>query len=75
MIADRVSGFIVLLPIVMDILATRLFAGAVDPGRLENIQKMVFGALIILFLIKEPEGLARLLTATRHKLTRWLAVR
>lgn len=69
------GGFIVLLPIVMDNLATRFFAGIADPGRLENIQKMVFGALIIFFLIKEPDGLARLLDATRRRVRHWIATR
>ena len=40
--------------------AVRFFAGVVDPGHLENLQKLVFGALIIFFLISEPEGLVRL---------------
>jgi len=54
------AAFIVLLPVLMDIVAGRFFAGTLDPGRLENIQKVVFGGLIVLFLIKEPRGLARL---------------
>jgi len=61
----------VLLPIVMDIVATRLFAGAVDPGHLENLQKLVFGGLIIFFLIKEPQGLARLCRGIGDRVRRW----
>jgi branched-chain amino acid transport system permease protein len=38
-----------------------LLGGAVDAGQLQNLQKIIFGVLIILFLIKEPEGLIRLL--------------
>src|SRR5450432_2010871 len=48
------AAFIVLLPILMDNVATRFFAGVIDPGHLENIQKLVFGGLIIFFLVKEP---------------------
>jgi branched-chain amino acid transport system permease protein len=55
------AAFIVLLPILMDNIATHFFAGLIDPGHLENLQKVIFGGLIILFLIKEPEGLTRLL--------------
>jgi branched-chain amino acid transport system permease protein len=65
------AAFIVLLPIVMDIVATRLFAGAVDPGHLENLQKLVFGGLIIFFLIKEPQGLARLCRGIGDRVRRW----
>ena len=69
------AAFIVLLPILMDNVATRFFAGVVDPGHLENIQKLVFGGLIIFFLIKEPEGLARLISGLRRRVGRWLAAR
>jgi branched-chain amino acid transport system permease protein len=55
------AAFIVLLPILMDNLATHFFAGLIDPGHLENLQKVIFGGLIVLFLIKEPAGLNRLL--------------
>ena len=49
------------------VMAARLLAGAVDPGQLENAQKMLFGGLIVLFLVKEPEGLARLLRRLSHR--------
>jgi len=65
------AAFIVLLPVLMSIVAGRFFAGVIDPGHLENIQKLVFGGLIIFFLIKEPEGLARLLFAARERVRRW----
>jgi len=64
------AAFIVLLPILMDNVATRFFAGVIDPGHLENIQKLVFGGLIIFFLVKEPEGLARLLRTAAERLRR-----
>jgi branched-chain amino acid transport system permease protein len=54
------AAFIVLLPIFLNQLALTLSAGRIDSGHIENLQKVVFGALIILFLIKEPEGLNRL---------------
>jgi branched-chain amino acid transport system permease protein len=65
------AAFIVLLPIAMDIVATHFFAGLVDPGHLENIQKLVFGGLIIFFLIKEPRGLVRLLHGIRERVRQW----
>ena len=53
------AAFIVLLPIALNVLAARFFAGVIDPGHLENLQKLLFGALIVLFLIKQPQGLVR----------------
>jgi branched-chain amino acid transport system permease protein len=54
------AAFIVLVPIGLSLLASWGFAGAIDSGQLENLQKMLFGGLLIWLLIKEPDGLARL---------------
>ena len=54
-----------LLPLALDWLFQHLFGGHVDAGLLQNIQKAIFGLLIMWFLIKEPEGLARLLGLRR----------
>jgi branched-chain amino acid transport system permease protein len=54
------AAFIVLLPVLLDHVARGVLSGSLDAGNLENAQKIVFGSLILLFLIKEPEGLARL---------------
>ena len=54
------SLFIVLVPIGMSQLADVLFAGQVDSGQLENLQKVLFGGILIWLLIKEPDGLTRL---------------
>jgi branched-chain amino acid transport system permease protein len=59
------AAFIVLLPVAMNVLAVRFFAGVIDPGHLENLQKVLFGALIVLFLVKQPEGLVRFLSNIR----------
>jgi branched-chain amino acid transport system permease protein len=54
------AAFIVLLPVLLDHVARGVLSGSLDAGNMENAQKIVFGSLILLFLIKEPEGLARL---------------
>jgi branched-chain amino acid transport system permease protein len=36
-----------------------------------NLQSMIFGALIIFFLIVEPNGLARLWVIGKEKLRLW----
>jgi branched-chain amino acid transport system permease protein len=59
--------FITLLPILLSHIASRYFAGWLEPGHLENVQKILFGSLIILFLVKEPEGLARLVSRLRRR--------
>jgi branched-chain amino acid transport system permease protein len=61
------AAFMVLLPISMDHLA----AGVFDPGKTENLQKIFFGALIVLTLIRQPEGLARLIAGWRAQLRSW----
>jgi branched-chain amino acid transport system permease protein len=50
----------VLLPILLDHLVGTVLTGIVDPSNTENLQKLVFGSLILFFLVKEPDGLARL---------------
>jgi branched-chain amino acid transport system permease protein len=65
------AAFMILLPILLDHVVGGLFGGAIDPGQLENFQKALFGGLIIWFLIKEPNGLAALLSRWKP----WLARR
>jgi branched-chain amino acid transport system permease protein len=50
----------VLFPIGLSQTLHAISGNNIDSAVLENIQKLVFGGLIIWFLIKEPEGLAKL---------------
>ncbi|MDS7929582.1 branched-chain amino acid ABC transporter permease [Acinetobacter sp. V102_4] len=65
------AAFIVLLPILLSVLGQAVFGQAIDQALLQNLQKIIFGALIIYFLIKEPEGLSRLLRNLYHRLRKW----
>ena len=65
------AAFISLLPLALDVVSQSLFAGRLDAGLLQNIQKVIFGVLIIAFLIKEPEGIARLVSNWRARLSVW----
>jgi branched-chain amino acid transport system permease protein len=65
------AAFISLLPILLSHAGQALFGGSVDAGQLQNLQKIIFGVLIIVFLIKEPEGLIRLLSNLRDRLSHW----
>lgn len=65
------AAFIVLFPVLLSNLVSLLPSGLIDAGQVENLQKIMFGALIILFLIKEPEGLARLWQRFRERARLW----
>jgi branched-chain amino acid transport system permease protein len=62
------AAFMVLLPIAMDNLSSLLLSGSIDPGQLQNFQKMLFGGLLIWLLIKEPEGLTRVCSVALTRL-------
>jgi branched-chain amino acid transport system permease protein len=65
------SAFVILVPILISNVSASLFAGAIDAGQSENLQKILFGALIVYFLIKEPNGLYALLLRLRTRLVLW----
>lgn len=64
------AGFMVLLPIFINQFVT-LTAGMMPSDFLSNIELMIFGGLIIFFLIVEPFGLARLWITIKDKLRLW----
>jgi len=64
------AAFIVLLPIALSNIAP-LFGGAIPANTLANLELIVFGGLIIFFLIVEPHGLARLWQIAKEKLRLW----
>lgn len=68
------AAFITLIPIFLVVSlpwAGGLAGIPVDAAIVEHIQFMVFGALIIVFLIMEPLGLARLWQIGKEKLRQW----
>ncbi len=62
------AAFIVLLPVLLNTLA---HAANISTAVASNLELMVFGALIIFFLIVEPHGLARLWQIAKEKLRLW----
>jgi len=64
------AGFIVILPIMLDNLP-RTFGIPIDTALAAHMTYMVFGALIVFFLIVEPHGLARLWSIGKEKLRLW----
>jgi len=54
------ATFVVVFPVMLDRLASTIVGGSVDPGVLQNLEKILFGSLVILLLIKQPAGMVRL---------------
>jgi branched-chain amino acid transport system permease protein len=65
------AAFIVLLPILLDVLTQEYLVGILSASISSNLQLIVFGGLIIFFLIVEPHGLARLWQIAKEKLRLW----
>lgn len=64
------AAFITILPIFLtNVPAFFNLAIRIDVSK--HIEQMIFGALIIFFLIVEPHGIARLWQITKEKLRRW----
>jgi len=68
------AAFIILLPIFLNTVAgplEHLLGVTLPAGLMSNLELIVFGALIIFFLIVEPHGLARLWQIGKEKLRLW----
>ncbi len=64
------AAFIVVLPIVLDNLPYWLGI-PIDTALASHLTFMIFGSLIVFFLIAEPHGLARLWSIAKEKLRLW----
>jgi branched-chain amino acid transport system permease protein len=68
------AAFITLFPILLNVIFSALsnaFGLEISHAIVSNIELMIFGGLIIFFLIVEPHGLARLWQITKEKLRLW----
>jgi branched-chain amino acid transport system permease protein len=68
------AAFIVLFPIFLNSVAGPVEQNLgipLPPGLTSNLELIIFGALIIFFLIVEPHGLARLWQIAKEKLRLW----
>ena len=64
------AAFIMLVPIVINLIPTTLGVPvAIDT--ISHFEFMIFGAMIIFFLIVEPLGLARLWSIGKEKIRLW----
>ncbi|MDN4591546.1 branched-chain amino acid ABC transporter permease [Xenophilus aerolatus] len=64
------AAFIVLLPILLNQLPG-WFGVSMSTALASHLEFMIFGALIVFFLIVEPHGLARLWSTAKEKLRLW----
>jgi branched-chain amino acid transport system permease protein len=64
------AAFIVVLPIILDNLPL-WFDVPIDTALASHLTFMIFGSLIVFFLIVEPHGLARLWSIGKEKLRLW----
>ena len=64
------AAFIVVLPILLDNVP-RWFGIPIDTALAAHLTAMIFGALIVFFLIVEPHGIARLWSTAKEKLRLW----
>jgi branched-chain amino acid transport system permease protein len=65
------AAFIVLLPIFLNVAAHRLLPANLSSSLASNLEIVVFGVLIVFFLVVEPHGLARLWQIAKEKLRLW----
>jgi branched-chain amino acid transport system permease protein len=68
------AAFIVILPIFLNrtLPALGALVGVnIDTATVAHTELMIFGALIVFFLIAEPHGLARLWSTAKEKLRLW----
>ena len=65
------AGFILLMPIFLDVFFHGVFGQSVDASVISALEQVIFGVMIITFLIYEPLGLARLWQLTKERLRLW----
>lgn len=68
------AAFIIILPIVINIVLPELgslVGWQVSTAAVSHAENMIFGALIVWFLIVEPHGLAKLWSVAKQKLRLW----
>ncbi|MEM1274989.1 MAG: branched-chain amino acid ABC transporter permease [Pseudomonadota bacterium] len=54
------AAFILLFPVLLNSIGNNVFHGAIDATIISSIELVVFGVLIIVFMIYEPLGMAKL---------------
>ena len=54
------AAFILLFPVLLNAIGNNVFHGAIDATIISSIEQVIFGGLMIIFMIYEPLGMAKL---------------
>ena len=54
------AAFILLFPVLLNSVGNNVFHGAIDATIISSIEQVIFGLLMIIFMIYEPLGMAKL---------------
>ena len=54
------AAFILLFPVLLNTVGNNVFHGAIDATIISALEQVVFGVLMIVFMIYEPLGMAKL---------------
>ena len=65
------AGFILLMPVFLNIFFHTVLGHAVEATIASALEQIIFGMMIILFLIYEPNGMARIWELTKERLRLW----
>ena len=64
------TAFILLIPIVLSVMPNVLHL-PISTGATSSLEQVVFGLLVIYFVVVEPNGIVRILQTLHHKLVWW----
>jgi branched-chain amino acid transport system permease protein len=62
------AGFILLFPVLLNTVGNKVFHGAIDATIISSIEQVVFGVLMIIFMIYEPLGIAKIWENIKQKI-------
>jgi len=61
------AAFILLFPVLLNAVGNNVFHGAIDATIISSIEQVIFGGLMIIFMIYEPLGMAKLWENIKQK--------
>ena len=61
------AAFILLFPVLLNAVGNNVFHGAIDATIISSIEQVIFGGLMIIFMIYEPLGMAKLWENLKQK--------
>ena len=63
------AAFILLFPVLLNAIGNNVFHGAIDATIISSIEQVIFGGLMIIFMIYEPLGMAKLWENLKQKMS------